>query len=137
MPLSVPVPEKPSLLGLMPDELDAMVGQWGWAKFRAQQVRDWVYRKQRANPAEMTNLSKRDQALLAERVSFANADVSNHQCSQDGTQKLLLRWPDGALAETVMIPDGERRTAWVSSQVGCPVGCTFCASGVGGVEGCL
>ena len=51
-----------------------------------------------------------------------------------GTLKLLLGWPDGSEAETVMIPDADRRTACVSSQVGCPVGCKFCASGMDGVK---
>jgi 23S rRNA (adenine2503-C2)-methyltransferase len=60
-----------------------------------------------------------------------------HQTSADGTQKLLLSWPGGATAETVMIPDGDRRTACISSQVGCPVGCKFCASGLNGVKGNL
>src|SRR5213079_112992 len=61
-----------------------------------------------------------------------------HQSSTDGTQKLLLSWPENnAHAETVMIPDADRRTACVSSQVGCPVGCKFCASGLNGVKGNL
>jgi 23S rRNA (adenine2503-C2)-methyltransferase len=77
----------------------------------------------------MTNLSKADRAALAERMSFATATISRNQLSNDGTRKLLLTWPGGAQAETVMIPDGDRRTACVSSQVGCPVGCKFCASG--------
>jgi 23S rRNA (adenine2503-C2)-methyltransferase len=85
----------------------------------------------------MTNLSKRDRDLLADRVRFASATVTACQRSSDGTQKLLLTWPDGSQAETVMIPDGDRRTACVSSQVGCPVGCKFCASGVNGVKGNL
>jgi 23S rRNA (adenine2503-C2)-methyltransferase len=60
-----------------------------------------------------------------------------HQSSTDGTQKLLLSWPGGANAETVMIPDADRRTACISSQIGCPVGCKFCASGIGGAKGNL
>jgi 23S rRNA (adenine2503-C2)-methyltransferase len=85
----------------------------------------------------MTNLSVRDRETLRDRVDFAAAQVTAHQRSGDGTQKLLLTWPDGANAETVMIPDADRRTACVSSQVGCPVGCRFCASGMNGVKGNL
>jgi 23S rRNA (adenine2503-C2)-methyltransferase len=93
----------------------------------------------------MSNLSRMDRATLAERITFVPSNVAAHQSSSDGTQKLLLAWPGpstssgqgGASAETVMIPDGARRTACVSSQVGCPVGCKFCASGLNGVKGNL
>src|SRR4051812_20892955 len=131
-----PVP----FFGLTPAELDAAVIEWGWPKFRAQQLRDWVYGKLVADPGGMTNLSKRDQDLLRSRATFATSVVTTHQASSDGTQKLLLTWPDpagGGVAECVMIPDGERRTACISSQVGCPVGCRFCASGINGVKGNL
>jgi len=129
--------EKLDFFGLDAAAFDAAVVAWGWPCFRAQQVRDWVYAKGVADPAGMTNLSKRDRDLLAARVRFASADVTALQRSSDGTQKLLLTWPDGANAETVMIPDADRRTACVSSQVGCPVGCKFCASGINGVKGNL
>jgi 23S rRNA (adenine2503-C2)-methyltransferase len=135
--------------GLTPPEFDAAVAGWGWPRFRGKQVRDWVYAKLVADPVLMTNLSPRDREMLRERVNFATADVAREQLSADGTLKLLLTWNDpGAAApgatpprlgsaETVMIPDGDRRTACVSSQVGCPVGCHFCASGIGGVKGNL
>lgn len=118
-------------------DFDAAVVAWGWPRFRAQQVRDWVYGKLVADPALMTSLSKRDRDLLAERVAFVAANVTAHQRSSDGTQKLLLAWHSEGNAETVMIPDADRRTACVSSQVGCPVGCRFCASGINGVKGNL
>src|SRR6476620_2054584 len=123
--------------GLDAAAFDAAVVQWGWPRFRAQQVRDWVYGKAVADPERMTNLSKADRQTLRERVSFATAEVTAHQRSSDGTQKLLLTWEGAGNAETVMIPDADRRTACVSSQVGCPVGCTFCASGINGVKGNL
>lgn len=85
----------------------------------------------------MLNLSKRDRDMLAEMTSFDTSAVLQRQDSSDGTRKLLLGWPGGAAAETVMIPDADRRTACVSSQVGCPVGCRFCASGMNGVKGSL
>src|SRR5215218_7256469 len=129
--------DKLDFFGLAPAAFDAAVADWGWPRFRAQQVREWVYGKLAADPSLMTNLSKRDRDLLAARVRFASASVTTSQCSSDGTLKLLLTWPDGANAETVMIPDADRRTACVSSQVGCPVGCTFCASGLNGVKGNL
>jgi 23S rRNA (adenine2503-C2)-methyltransferase len=128
---------KVPFFGLDAPGFDAAVISWGWPRFRAQQVRDWVYGKLVADPAQMTNLSKVDRDTLRDRVDFAAAQVTAHQRSSDGTQKLLLTWPDAGNAETVMIPDADRRTACVSSQVGCPVGCRFCASGMNGVKGNL
>lgn len=130
----------PHFFDLLPEEFDQLAATWGWPRFRARQVRDWVYRKQVLDPGRMSNLSKQDRQTLAESVRFDYGTVTRRQDSADGTIKLLITWPgEGAeaAAETVMIPDGPRRTACVSSQVGCPVGCKFCASGVGGVKGNL
>ena len=137
MPVPMPLLEKPRFFDLAPGELDAQVARLGWPSFRGKQVRDWVYNKLVINPAEMTNLSTADRAKLAGAMTFASASVTKRQDSNDGTIKLLLTWPDGSVAETVMIPDGDRRTACVSSQVGCPVQCRFCASGINGVKGNL
>ena len=139
-------PARIPFFGMTAAEFDDAVQGWGWPRFRAQQVRDWVYGKRITDPAGMTNLAKRDQATLAEHVSFATSSVTAEQASTDGTRKLLLTWTDGAhpqsttdasVAECVMIPDADRRTACISSQVGCPVGCKFCASGINGVKGNL
>jgi 23S rRNA (adenine2503-C2)-methyltransferase len=135
-----PEASNPSLLQFFdqtPDALDRQLSNWGWPKFRGSQVRQWVYQRLICDPAQITNLSLRDRQLLAERVEFCTSQVAAQQASSDGTQKLLLTWPGGASAETVMIPDADRRTACVSSQVGCPVGCKFCASGLNGVKGNL
>lgn len=141
---AVPVsPEKIRFFDLSPSEWDELVRSWGWAKFKASQIRQWVYEKLESDPERMTTLSKSERAQLSERVSIGDGRVVANQLSSDGTRKLLIEWgpskdqPRGAHAETVMIPDGDRRTACVSSQVGCPVGCKFCASGVGGVKGNL
>jgi len=137
MPLSIPVLEKPRFFDSLPAEFDAQIARLGWPAFRGKQVRDWVYNKLVTNPAEMTNLPAADRASLAESMTFSSATVTKEQHSNDGTIKLLLTWPEGYTAETVLIPDGDRRTACVSSQVGCPVRCTFCASGIDGVKGNL
>ncbi|MEO6434471.1 MAG: 23S rRNA (adenine(2503)-C(2))-methyltransferase RlmN [Tepidisphaeraceae bacterium] len=137
MPLDLLNAGKSHFLDTDRAEFDALVKGWGWPAFRAQQVRDWVYSKQVDLPDAMSNLSKADRATLAERVDFSTSRIISQQASNDGTIKLLLAWGDGTQAETVMIPDGDRRTACVSSQVGCPVGCRFCASGVNGVKGNL
>ena len=117
--------------------LNEELASWGWPRYRAEQLLDWVYGKLITDPQAMTNLSPADRRLLAEKAEFCTANVAVRQASSDGTRKLLLAWPTGATAETVMIPDGDRRTACVSSQVGCPVGCKFCASGINGVAGNL
>jgi 23S rRNA (adenine2503-C2)-methyltransferase len=119
---------------MFPSEVEAFFAGWSWPKFRAKQVLEWVYQKGVLDPAAMTNLPLADRQRLAAEVAIAPAKIARRQNSADGTIKLLLQWADGANAETVMIPDGPRRTACVSSQVGCPVGCKFCASGIGGVK---
>jgi 23S rRNA (adenine2503-C2)-methyltransferase len=137
MPPDATVPAPVQFFGLSSEGFNAFVARWDWPAFRADQVRDWAYRKLVADPHRMTNLSKLDRERLNETVQFAAAQITRRQDSSDGTRKLLLTWSDGANAETVMIPDADRRTACVSSQVGCPVQCKFCASGIGGVKGNL
>lgn len=123
--------------GLDSSQFDALVVEWGMPRFRAKQVREWVYGKLVLDVQRMTNLSKMDREKLRERIHWGQSQARADLTSQDGTRKLLLEWPSGAQAETVMIPDDDRRTACVSSQVGCPVGCRFCASGLEGVKGNL
>jgi 23S rRNA (adenine2503-C2)-methyltransferase len=146
MPEASDVPTPIRFFGFDAAGFDAQMVSWNLPKFRAAQIRSWVYDKLVSNPALMSNLSRKDQADLARHVAFQTSTIASHQRSSDGTQKLLLTWEGGpaasgpaagANAETVMIPDGDRRTACVSSQVGCPVGCKFCASGINGAKGNL
>ncbi|HEY1684062.1 MAG TPA: 23S rRNA (adenine(2503)-C(2))-methyltransferase RlmN [Tepidisphaeraceae bacterium] len=130
-------PEKPSIFGIIPSELKNLTAQLGWPAFRAKQLLDWVYAKGVADPEKMSNFPKLERQKLSEVFNFSAAEIVRRQESSDGTLKLLLQWPGGAVAETVLIPDGPRRTACVSSQVGCPVQCKFCASGIEGVKGNL
>ena len=125
----------PNLFDLLPDEFDALArDEWRWPKFRAGQIRKWAFRKNTLDPAKMTDLPANLRDELPSRLDLSLPTTARDQLSSDGTHKLLLTWPDGAEAETVMIPHGQRRTACVSSQVGCPVGCRFCASGVAGLK---
>lgn len=137
---------------LTPESLRELCAELGHAqKFRADQVMEWVYGKGVDRFEEMSNLPAALRDGLAERVRVHSGRTMAHQLATDGVQKLLLQWEDepagagGALAvlpapdptrqtETVMIPAQDRRTACVSSQVGCPVGCRFCASGMGGLD---
>jgi 23S rRNA (adenine2503-C2)-methyltransferase len=137
MPLATDSPIRAQFFGEDAPHLDTTVTDWGWPRFRGRQLRDWVYGKVTTDPALMTNLSARDREVLREKVDFCTSELTASQLSSDGTRKLLLTWPNGSSAETVMIPDADRRTACVSSQVGCPVGCKFCASGLNGVKGNL
>jgi len=158
------MPERPYIFDLSPDELASQLAVWGMPRFRATQLLEWVYRKGVTDPARMTNLSNADRELLARRMRFERGRVVRHQCATDETQKLLMDWPPetellpiaqpahasatsggasegasggGGQTECVMIPSEDRRTACISSQVGCAVGCRFCASGLGGLEGNL
>ena len=141
-----------------PDSLRAWCASKGWQGFRAQQILDWVYKKGVADPAAMSNLRPEERATLAAEMTFISGRTLAHQKASDGTQKLLVEWEDAESTtlpvlgagdaarqtECVMIPAaenasdfGERKTACISSQVGCPVGCRFCASGLGGLDGNL
>jgi len=122
------------VFGLSPDALADVLSSIDARPYRARQVLEWAYRKGAAAFDDMTNLPLAMRAALAERLSMYESTIVATAQSKDSTKKLLLRWPDGATSECVMIPDGERRTACISTQVGCPVGCVFCASGIGGLE---
>ncbi len=130
--------ENPEFFGLLPQDFDILVAQWGWPVFRAKQIRDWVYSKDVTDPGKMTNLGKSHRERLAGEVVFVKSTVTAHQKSNRRHAEAFAHLAERREnAETVMSPDADRRTACVSSQVGCPVGCTFCASGIGGVKGNL
>jgi len=129
---------KEHALELFPRDIEAIVADIGMPTFAGKQVLDWIYKKQISSVDEMTNISKEKRELLGERLFFRRSKCLKTQKASDGTIKKLLAWDDGSKqTETVMIPAKGRKTACVSSQVGCPVKCTFCASGIGGLEGSL
>ena len=103
--------------------------QDGEPKFRAKQIYEWLWKKSARSFDEMTNLSKDLRKNLQEK--FVITPVVEHvvQKSKDGTVKLGMQLQDGRMIEGVMIPDRERSTACVSSQVGCSLSCSFCATG--------
>ncbi|UCE59872.1 MAG: 23S rRNA (adenine(2503)-C(2))-methyltransferase RlmN [Phycisphaerales bacterium] len=123
-----------SLFGLRLEDLRGLFESWGQPAYRASQVMEWVYRLSAPDYEDMTNLPKALRKRLADDVPLYRSRIIGKQESQDGTTKLLLKWPNGATSECVLIPEGPRRTACISSQVGCPVKCTFCASGMGGLK---
>ncbi|MFH1024986.1 MAG: 23S rRNA (adenine(2503)-C(2))-methyltransferase RlmN [Planctomycetota bacterium] len=124
-------------LGLDGVAAETVVREWGWKPFRAKQILEWVYRRHVDDPAKMMNLPFGDRKTLAERAVFLAGRIARQEESRDGTRKLLIEFSGGRSVETVMIPEEDRRTACVSSQAGCPVGCRFCASGRAGLQGNL
>jgi len=122
-----------ALVGPTREEVGGFVASLGEPAYRAAQILRWVYRDGATTFAEMTNLPKATRAALAERACLMTSHVVEVLQSSDGTEKLLVGLADGHRVETVIIPAGERRTVCVSSQVGCAVGCAFCASGLGGL----
>src|SRR3954469_4788545 len=111
------------------DELVTYFEQIGEKKFRAKQVYEWLWLKQAHSFEAMTNLSKELRAKLSENFSLPAITVDATQYSADGTIKSRFRTTDGHLVEGVLIPTDERKTACVSSQIGCSLSCKFCATG--------
>jgi len=122
------------LFGHSEETLRAWMTAIGEKPFRAKQILEWVYERGATAYEQMSNLSKSLRERLAKELPIFQSQIAARQDSQDGTVKLLLRWADGATSECVMIPEPDRRTACISTQVGCPVGCVFCASGIGGLQ---
>lgn len=98
-------------------------------KFRAKQVFEWVWKKSRTSFEEMPNISKSARALLTEHFTFNTLEIKNKQVSNDGTTKVAFSLYDNNIVEGVLIPTKERKTACISTQVGCSLACEFCATG--------
>jgi 23S rRNA (adenine2503-C2)-methyltransferase len=126
--------EKQHLLATPLADFAAFCAEQKWPVYRAKQVYDWIFQRGVSDFEAMTNLGKADRTMLAEQWTVFTGREAGRRDSTDGVVKLLLEWPDGATSECVLIPDEKRRTACISSQAGCPVGCTFCASGIGGLQ---
>ena len=147
-------PGRTSLFEFDLASLTAEVEAMGLPRRTAPQLLKWIYEKGVTDFERMSDLSKDARAQVAARFATLQGSVIRHQVATDDTQKLLIEWAaaddvpaETALrlvgtatdrqTETVLIPTEDRRTACVSSQVGCPVGCKFCASGLGGLDGNL
>jgi 23S rRNA (adenine2503-C2)-methyltransferase len=120
---------QPDIRSVTKLEMEQFFLQHGEKKFRGGQVYEWLWKRSCHSFNEMTNLSKEVRQLLHVHFSFHTAVAENHQKSQDGTIKTGFRLHDGLMVEGVMIPSGERATVCISSQVGCALGCKFCATG--------
>jgi len=131
---------KPSIKSLHLDELAQHFSAQGAPSYRARQVTDWLYKKRVTSFAAMTDLPAATRARLVKEFGFVRPEVVRVLGSKDTTRKFLFRLADGNLIESVLIPaspalygdTSDRRTACVSTQVGCAYGCKFCASGLDG-----
>jgi len=101
--------------------------------YRGEQIFRWIWRQGARSFDEMTTLPKWLRERLSAAARISSFELDRVDTSEDGTQKILLRLDDGALIETVLIPDGERLTLCISSQVGCALACRFCATGTMGL----
>jgi 23S rRNA (adenine2503-C2)-methyltransferase len=119
-----------NLYALTQAELADLLASWGEPKFRAKQIWDWLYDKRVDNFDAMTNLPASLRQRLQAETQLGTLELVTEQVSVDGTIKRLYRLPDGQLIESVLMQyDDDRRTACISTQAGCAMGCVFCATG--------
>jgi 23S rRNA (adenine2503-C2)-methyltransferase len=121
------------LLEVPSAEMLAWLQARGQASLRARQMRRWLLIGRATSFEQMSDLPKRLRDELAAAFRPLGSDIARHLVSCDGTHKLLLRLRDGQVIECVLLQEADRRTVCVSTQVGCGMGCVFCASGLGGV----
>jgi len=118
--------EMVEIKGLTFKELEEFVQSLGLERYRAKQIAQWLYKKRVKTFEEMTNISKQARKLLSEKAVIDVLRLVKVEESSDGTRKYLFELPDGNRVESVFIPERDWNTLCVSTQVGCPVGCTFC-----------
>jgi 23S rRNA (adenine2503-C2)-methyltransferase len=111
------------------ENLTSTVVSWGEASFRAKQIHEWLWKKGAKNFESMTNIPSTTKALLSSTYAIHTPGIKQIQTSSDGTMKTAFELHDGLLVEGVIIPSKDRATACISSQVGCALGCSFCATG--------
>lgn len=126
--------QKEVLFGKTLDELKVVVKEMGLPGFSAGQIADWLYKKKAGSIEEMSNLSKKARAQLSERFDMGLTPSSKVQTSADGTKKYLFPAHKNLFVEAAYIPEEDRKTLCVSSQVGCKMGCLFCMTGKQGFQ---
>jgi 23S rRNA (adenine2503-C2)-methyltransferase len=127
-------PDKVNLLGLSRAKMEQFLVGIGEKPFRAQQILKWIHHAGIADFESMTNIGKSLRAKLLEVAEIRPPEIVSQQDSVDGTRKWAIRVDGGNLVETVLIPDGQRGTLCVSSQVGCSLDCSFCSTGKQGFQ---
>src|ERR1700730_13278918 len=121
-------PAHTNLLGLPRPELEAFVAQLGSKPFRARQLMNWMYKRGQGSFENMTDLAKDFRAQLAERAAISTPEIVSLHKSADDTCKWVLRADSSQAFEMVFIPEPDRGTLCISSQVGCALDCSFCAT---------
>jgi 23S rRNA (adenine2503-C2)-methyltransferase len=121
--------KKVNLLGLSPQKMKDFFVELGEKPFRAQQLLKWIHQVGIEDFDDMTNVSKPMREKLKQVACVEYPEIVYHDTSKDGTQKWVMRMPGGSSIETVYIPEGERGTLCVSSQIGCSLDCSFCSTG--------
>lgn len=117
------------LLGNTLDELTAIAKELGMPAYTGKQLSEWIYKKNILTIDEMSNLSAKNRALLNEKYEIGKYAPVEHQASVDGTVKYLFKTQAGHFIESVFIPEEDRSTLCISSQVGCKMNCLFCMTG--------
>jgi len=123
-----------NLAGLLPAELEDLALSLGASRYRGRQLATWMYRKGVLDLDAMSDLPKEFRAALATDWEAAAPDVERVTPSQDGSRKLVFRLADGSRVSAVVMPDDERITLCLSTQVGCGYACAFCLTGTMGLE---
>lgn len=121
------------LIGMLPSELEDLAQELGASRYRGRQLATWVYRKGVLGLEAMTDLPKDFRGRLAERTVLALPEPEIVTPSEDGSRKLVFRLDDGARVSAVLMPDDDRMTLCLSTQVGCGYGCAFCLTGTMGL----
>lgn len=132
--VSTPATALPRILDLTPTELTDWVVAHGWPKFRAGQLQKWLFHRRATSFEQMSDLPKPMREQLAAEFQVFAAEVESHQVATDRTEKLLLKLADGETIECVLMREPDRVTVCISTQVGCAMGCVFCASGMLGLK---
>jgi len=125
---SAPDTTRTNLLGLQKTDLESFVGELGNKPFRARQLMNWLYKRGEGDIAAMTDLAKDFRAQLLTCAEVVVPEIVKTQIASDGTRKWLLSGGNGQAFEMVYIPEEDRGTLCISSQVGCALDCSFCST---------
>src|SRR5690625_4489792 len=121
---------KKSIYSFTFEQLEEWIVEHGERRYRAEQIWDWLYRKRVKQFSHMKNLNDSCLKLLEEKLTFSTMEEELRQESSDGTIKFLFKLADGNLIETVLMSFPYGMSVCVTTQVGCNIGCSFCASGI-------
>jgi 23S rRNA (adenine2503-C2)-methyltransferase len=131
--LKSPLLAKSAVLSALPDQWSRWMLERGYPAYRSQQLLGWITRQRAESFDRMSDLPKSLRRALESQWTVFGTQVAHHDIAPDGTEKLVLACFDGRQIECVLMAEASRRTVCISTQVGCGIGCVFCASGLKGV----